>query len=231
MKILTIIATYNEKENISSIIEEILKQDASIDILVVDDNSPDGTGEIVEQLAKENRRINFIHREGKLGLGSANVTGMRFAIEGDYDFVITIDADFSHNPDYISRFLKRVDDFDLIVCSRYVEGGGTRDWSLIRKINSKVAQILWRFILAIKTRDCCSGFKCYRVSMLKEIDLENLLSSGFAFQGELLLKCQRIGARIFEVPIVFVDRERGRSKMSLKEILETLKVIFKLRFK
>ncbi|HUT37134.1 MAG TPA: polyprenol monophosphomannose synthase [Planctomycetota bacterium] len=229
---LIVLATYNERENLRPLIEEILGLGIpDLDILVVDDHSPDGTGQIADELAAAHANIRVLHRAGKLGLGTAHVAAMRHAIEQGYDFVATMDADFSHPPRYLPDILARAGDCDLVIGSRYVPGGGVRDWGRLRRLMSWGANAYVRLLLGLKPRDCSGAYKCYRVATLRRVDLDGIVAKGYAFQEEITWRMQLAGARIAEVPIVFENRRLGRTKMSLREIAGLFTTVLRLRWR
>ena len=230
MKALAILATYNERENIADLIEAILKQDDRLDVLVIDDNSPDGTGRIVDEIAEQSRRVSIIHREGKLGLGTASVRGLQSAIERGYDFAIVMDADFSHDPERLPAIIEKTARYDLVIGSRYIEGGGVVDWGLLRIITSSLTNVGSRLLLRIPAHDVTGAYRAYRVSLLKELGLDRVQSRGYSFQEEMAMLCARAGWRMTEVPITFVNRERGESKVSSREILSSLFMLARLAF-
>lgn len=229
MKALIIIPTYNESENVEKIISAALSQDKSVDVLVVDDNSPDGTADIVKGLINDNGRINILEREAKMGLGTAYVAGFRFAIENRYDLVFEMDADFSHNPDEIPNFLTAAKEFDLVLGSRYSQGVNVVNWPLKRLILSYCANLYTRIITGLPIMDSTGGFKCFRREVLESIDLDKIKSNGYAFQIEMTYKAWKKGYKIKEIPIVFVDRVEGISKMSKKIIWEAIWIVWRLR--
>jgi len=231
MKALVIIPTYNEKENISNIITAVLDQDKSIDVLIVDDNSPDGTSDIVADLKQKNKRINLITRSGKLGLGSAYVTGFKWAIEQKYDYIFEMDADFSHDPIVLPEMLETIKDYDLVIGSRYIKGINVVNWPLMRLILSYGASKYVRFITCMPINDPTGGFKCFRREVLETIDLDGILSDGYSFQVEMNYRTWLKKFRIKEIPIVFTDRRSGQSKMSKKIVREAIYMVWKLRFK
>src|SRR5215472_15646801 len=186
MKTLIIIPTYNEYENIPPLLEAIFSYVPQTDILIVDDNSPDGTGELVDKMALADNRIHVIHRVGKLGLGTAYVTGFKYAIAHDYDAAFEMDADFSHDPQYLPDFLTAIEHADLVIGSRYIPGGATPNWSMIRRFISGGGNIFARFMLGIPVHDCTAGYRCYRRQVLESIDLDSIQSQGYAFQIELV---------------------------------------------
>ena len=230
-KTLVTIGTYNEKENLANLVAAILNLDEEIDVLVVDDNSPDGTGAIADELAAEHPEVHVMHREGKLGLGTAHIAGMRFSIEKDYAHVLTMDADFSHHPKYLPDLIHGMETHDLVMGSRYIEGGGVVGWGLKRKLMSWCANFLTRTVLRLKARDCSGGFKCYKVETLKKLDLDDIFSVGYSFQEEMVYRCQKAGFSIGESPIVFEDRTAGTSKATFREVLGVLGMTFGLRLK
>jgi dolichol-phosphate mannosyltransferase len=225
-----IIPTYNEASNIAQIIREVLQQDERIDVLVVDDNSPDGTGEVADKLADNEPRVNVIHREGKLGLGTAYLDGFRWALERDYDYVFEMDADFSHNPKHLPEFLAAIADADLVLGSRYLHRRVTVvNWPMTRLMLSYGANIYAKLITGHRLYDATGGFKCFRRRVLEAIDLERVRSNGYAFQIEMSFRAKRKGFKIVEIPIVFVDRTDGESKMSGKIVREAVWMVWRLR--
>lgn len=223
---LVIIPTYNEKENIREIVNTILGLRLKLDVLVVDDNSPDGTGKILDSLAEEKKNLFVMHRSGKMGLGSAYKEGFRFAFKNGYDFVITMDADFSHNPQDLPTMVDKIKLCDIVVGSRYVPGGGIRNWPLYRLILSGTANKVAKFMIGIDANDFTSGFQCFRTGILKRVDLDNMRSDGYSFLSELKYLLARDGGRINEIPIIFEDRKHGASKLSKRTILEAIAVVF-----
>jgi len=228
---LVVIPTYDEADNIQKIIPEILATDPSVEVLVVDDNSPDGTGGLVAAMMTSNHRIHLIRREQKMGLGTAYVRGFKYAIEHGYDYVFEMDADFSHDPKEIPNFLKKIQDYDLVIGSRYTNGVAVVNWPMKRLLLSYFANIYTRIVTGMPVRDATGGFKCYRVEILKHIDLDEIHSNGYAFQIEIDFKVWKKGFRVVEMPIIFVDRRVGVSKMSKKIIYEAFFMVWKLRFK
>ena len=229
-KALVVMPTYNESENISRIIPEVLNQSPQIDILIVDDNSPDGTAQLVEKLQKENgNRIHVLKRPQKMGLGTAYVAGFRFALEEDYDYIFEMDADFSHSPDVLPRFLEAVQDADLVLGSRYITGVNVINWPLRRLLLSYGASFYTRLITGMPVKDPTGGFKCFRRGVLESIDLDKIQSNGYSFQIEMSFRAWRKGFRIVEIPIVFTDRVGGKSKMSPQIVREAIWVVWKLK--
>ncbi len=228
---LVIIPTYNERENLGPISAAVLKADARVDILVVDDNSPDGTGQFADELAAKEPRIKVLHREKKQGLGRAYLHAFRWALQHEYQYVIEMDADFSHDPRYLPGLIDTaVSGADIALGSRYVAGGGTVNWGVSRQILSQGGSLYARTILGVKVRDLTGGFKCFNRRVLEAIDLDAVQSSGYAFQIELTYRALKKGFTVKEVPIVFEDRRVGQSKMSRKIFLEAITMVWKLRF-
>ena len=232
-KTLVMTATYNEIENLPKLVDEILVQLPDCDVLVVDDNSPDGTGDWVRQRAQEDSRVHGLHRAGKQGLGTAILAGMRYAIEQGYDYVVNMDADFSHPPRYLPALVAGMESnddapMDVMIGSRYVPGGGIEGWPLRRHLMSKCVNLYARWLMWLSPKDCSGGLRCYRTSKLAELDFDAVRSRGYAFQEEILWRLRRVGVRFGETPIVFVDRELGQSKISSREAIEALWVIFSL---
>lgn len=228
---LVVIPTYNERANIQRIITAVLAQDERLDLLVVDDGSPDGTGEIVDSIAASNPKVHAIHRAGKLGLGTAYLAGFKWALEQNYDFVFEMDADFSHDPVHLPQFLAAIRDADLVLGSRYRKGKVTVvNWPMSRLMLSYGANLYARVVTGLPLDDCTGGFKCFRRSVLEAIDLDSVRSNGYAFQIEMSFRAWQNGFRIVEIPIVFVDRTEGESKMSKKIIREAVWMVWRLRW-
>jgi dolichol-phosphate mannosyltransferase len=231
LKALIIVPTYNEKENIEGIIDAVLAQGDDIDILIVDDNSPDGTGKIIDRLAASETRIHVIHRETKLGLGSAYIAGFKWALANtDTRFVFEMDADFSHDPNAIPELLEAMKDHDLVLGSRYLHGITVINWPLSRLILSYGANVYTRIITGLPLKDSTGGFKCFRRETLEQLPLDTIRSDGYSFQIEMNFFCWKKGFRIVEIPIIFTDRRVGISKMSRKIILEAMFMVWRLRF-
>ena len=228
---LVIIPTYNERENIRRIIEQILEQDPRLDVLVVDDGSPDGTGRIVDDLAATDPRVQALHRERKLGLGTAYLAGFRWALAREYAYVFEMDADFSHDPAHLPQFLAAIQDADLVLGSRYRFGKVTVvNWPITRLILSYSANIYARLVTGLQLYDATGGFKCFRREVLEAIDLSDVRSNGYAFQIEMSFRAWKRGFRIAEIPIVFVDRTEGESKMSKRIVREAVWMVWRLRW-
>jgi dolichol-phosphate mannosyltransferase len=228
---LVIVPTYNERFNIARLIPSILAQDASLEILVVDDGSPDGTGGIVDGIAANNPRVHAIHRESKLGLGTAYIAGFRWALERKYDLIFEMDADFSHNPERLPEFLESIKDADLVLGSRY-QGGRVNvvNWPMSRLFLSYAANIYARAITGLPVSDTTGGFKCFRRNVLESIDLSSVKSNGYAFQIEMSYRVWKHGFRLVEIPIIFVDRTEGVSKMSKRIMREAVWMVWRLRW-
>ncbi|MFH0930930.1 MAG: polyprenol monophosphomannose synthase, partial [Candidatus Zixiibacteriota bacterium] len=220
MKTLVIIPTYNEKENIGKIIPLVLKQDPDIEVLVVDDNSPDGTGKIVEEIISTNRRVKLIRRVKKSGLGTAYLAGFQYALQNGYDYIFEMDSDFSHDPAYIPYFLSAIREADLVLGSRYIKGVNVVNWPISRLILSYYANVYARWVTGLPVKDSTGGFKCFKREVLENIGLDRIHSNGYAFQIEMSFRAWKKGFKIKEIPIIFVDRREGESKMSKKIIRE-----------
>ncbi len=230
MKTLIIIPTYNEIDNLRPLVEEIFSYAPETDMLIVDDNSPDGTGKLADEIHLENPRVNILHRPGKQGLGTAYIAGFKYAIEHGYDAAFEMDADFSHDPRYLPDFLKAIENADLVIGSRYISGGDTPNWSFLRRLISGGGNIFARFMLGIPVHDCTAGYRCYRREVLESIDLDTIQSQGYAFQVELAYRVMKQGFKIVETPIVFMDRRVGKSKMSRKIVIEGFTYVLEARF-
>jgi len=228
MKTLIIIPTYNEIENIEQLLEQVLAKSETIEVLVIDDNSPDGTALRVKFMQSSELRIHLLERPGKMGLGSAYVTGFKYALEQGYDYIMEMDADFSHNPEDIPRFLETVKKYDLVIGSRYCDGVNIIHWPIKRLLISYFASKYVRTITRMPVKDPTSGFKCFRRKVLESIDLDKILSDGYAFQIEMNFKAWVKGFRIKEIPIVFTERLNGVSKMSRKIVWEAAWMVWRL---
>lgn len=233
MPSLVVLPTYNERENLEPMAAAILSQAADFEILVVDDNSPDGTGHIADRLAaiSTEQRVHVLHRAGKRGLGTAYLAGFEWALRRGYEYVFEMDCDFSHEPADLVRLRQALaaGRGDVAVGSRWVAGGGTRNWSLLRKLISRGGSLYARTVLGVPVDDLTSGFKCFSRRVLEQIDLGSIGSNGYAFQVELNYRCHRLGFRIVQVPIVFVDRRVGKSKMGAHIVVEAMLVVLRLR--
>jgi len=228
---LVIVPTYNERFNIARLIPAILAQDPSLEVLVVDDASPDGTGDVVDGIAANNTRVNIIHRSGKLGLGTAYIAGFRWALERRYDLVFEMDADFSHNPERLPEFLATIREADVVLGSRYQNGHvNVVNWPMSRLFLSYAANIYARAVTGLPIFDTTGGFKCFRRNVLESIDLNSVKSNGYAFQIEMSYRAWKRGFRLVEIPIIFVDRTEGESKMSKKIVREAIWMVWRLRW-
>lgn len=227
---LVVIPTYNEAPNIPNLVPQILAQDPRIEVLIVDDNSPDGTGRIADGLARDNPRVHALHREGKRGLGTAYIAGFRWALERGYDYLFEMDADFSHDPAHLKEFLKVIRDADLVLGSRYLGGKVTVvNWPITRLMLSYCANIYARWLTGLRIWDLTGGFKCFRRRVLEAIDLSRIHSNGYAFQIEMSVRAWRKGFTLREIPIVFVDRTEGHSKMNKAIVREAVWMVPRLR--
>lgn len=227
---LVIIPTYNECDNVGPITRAVLEAEPRVDILVVDDNSPDGTGQLADELAKAEPRIRVLHREKKQGLGRAYLHAFSWGLEQGYQYLIEMDADFSHDPKYLPKLLDEAEaGADLVLGSRYVPGGGTVNWGPGRKAISRGGSLYARSILGVRVRDLTGGFKCFNRRVLEAIDLAAVKSTGYAFQIELTYRTLKAGFKVKEIPIVFEDRRVGQSKMSRKIFVEALTMVWKLK--
>jgi dolichol-phosphate mannosyltransferase len=229
LKAIVVIPTYNERDNIVRLAGEILRQHPSLQILFVDDNSPDGTGALADELAADEERITVMHRAGKLGLGSAYREGFKVALRMGADYLIEMDADFSHDPSILPVFLETAQKCDLVVGSRYLNGVSVVNWPIRRLILSYFASVYTRFVTGLRIMDCTSGFKCFRRTVIESIDLDSIKSDGYSFQIEMNYRCMEKGFRIVEVPIIFIDRHAGTSKMSKKIVREAVLMVWKLK--
>jgi dolichol-phosphate mannosyltransferase len=227
---LVVLPTYNEVDNLDPIVAAICRTTTRCDILVVDDNSPDGTGALADELARANPRVKVLHRAAKEGLGRAYLAGFDRALSAGYQFIIEMDADFSHDPKYLHPLLEAAQDADLVLGSRYIQGGGVENWGLIRKLVSRGGSFYARTILGAPVHDLTGGFKCFRRETLLALDLATVRSGGYSFQIELTYRASSLGFRVVEIPIVFVDRRVGKSKMSRQIFLEAILMVWKLRF-
>ena len=229
-KALVVIPTYNEAPNLPSIVPQVLERDARLEVLVIDDNSQDGTGQIADKLAQESPRVHVIHRPGKLGLGTAYIAGFKWALERDYDYIFEMDADFSHDPKHLKEFLKAIKNADVVIGSRYLQGRVTVvNWPMGRLMLSYLANIYARWITGLHIWDLTAGFKCFRRSVLEGIDLSAVRSNGYAFQIEMSFRAWRKRFKLVEIPIVFEDRTEGQSKMSKAIVREAIWMVPRLR--
>jgi dolichol-phosphate mannosyltransferase len=228
---LVVVPTYNERDNIGRLIGEILEQDYTLDVLVIDDSSPDGTAGVVRELVARNPRVHLMERPGKMGLGTAYIAGFRWALERGYAYIFEMDADFSHDPKHLPELLRAIQTADLVVGSRYLNGRLTVvNWPITRLFLSYAANVYARAITGLKIYDATAGFKCFRRKVLEAIDLTEVKSSGYAFQIEMHFRVWKRGFRIVEIPIVFYDRTEGESKMSKKIVREAVWMVWRLRW-
>jgi dolichol-phosphate mannosyltransferase len=245
-KTLVMTATYNEIENLPRLVEEIFHYAPQVHFLAIDDNSPDGTGRWCDERATSDPRILCLHRSGKLGLGTAIIAGMKYAIEHGYDYVLNMDADFSHHPRYLPAMIAGMEanpeprasatgvspnaspPIDVMIGSRYIPGGGTESWPLKRKLMSRAVNLYARWLLWLKPKDVSGGYRCYRVSQLADLPFDQIRSRGYSFQEEVLWLLRRRGARFGETPIIFADRERGQSKINRGEAWAAMRIILQL---
>lgn len=229
-----IIPTYNEKENIVALVKQILNLPLEVGVIIVDDNSPDGTGQLADDLAQQNPRVSVIHRPGKMGLGTAYIAGFKKGLAEGVERLITMDADFSHNPVYIPDLVALAEHYHITIGSRYVPEGGVRNWDLRRRFLSWGANTFARTALNLKANDCTAGFRCYHRDVLLNIELDKIFSSGYSFLVEMIFKCQRKGFTVGEIPIIFTNRTHGSSKISQREIYKAMYTVLRLslsRFK
>lgn len=228
---LVIIPTYNERDNVPRLVPMVLAQDSRLEILIVDDASPDGTGALADAIAAEDPRVHVLHRAGKLGLGTAYLDGFRWGIAGQYDWMFEMDADFSHDPSHLPQFIESLDEYDVVLGSRYLDGRVTVvNWPMTRLLLSYFANVYARIVTGLPVADATGGYKAFRRPVLEAIDLSRVESEGYAFQIEMSFRAWRRGFRIGEVPIVFVDRTLGESKMSKRIVREAVWKVWKLRF-
>jgi dolichol-phosphate mannosyltransferase len=231
-KILIIIPTYNEKDNLELFVQKVVSLSKDFHLLIIDDNSPDGTGQIADQLAQEHEQINVIYRPKKMGLGTAYIEGFNFALKNNYDLIFEIDADFSHDPADIPRFIEEIENgADLVIGSRYKNGISVVNWPLSRLIISLTANKFAIFLAGLSLTDTTSGFKCFRREVLEKINLERIRSNGYAFQIEINFYVHKLGFKIKEIPIIFVERSEGKSKMTKRIIWETFFLVWQLWWK
>ncbi len=228
-RVLVIIPTYQERENIRRLVPRVLEQAAQVDILVVDDNSPDGTAVLAERLAEATPRVHLLKRARKLGLGTAYLAGFRFALEQGYDLALEMDADFSHDPREIPRFIEAAAEADLIIGSRYIRRGRTQNWPLRRRLLSQCGNLYAHLITGMSVRDATSGYRCFRRTLLERLDFDRIASNGYVFQIEIAYRVWKLGMRIREIPIVFADRRAGRSKLDRHIVYEALWGLWRLR--
>jgi dolichol-phosphate mannosyltransferase len=230
-RVLVVIPTYNEIKNLPRIVPEVLRQDPRIEVLVVDDGSPDGTGELADRMGEEDSRIHCLHRTAKAGLGKAYLAGFRWALERDYAFIFEMDADFSHDPKYLPDFLAAIEDADLVIGSRYKTGVNVINWPMSRLLLSYGANRYAHWITGLPLTDSTGGFKCFRRSVLESLELNRVQSNGYSFQIEMSFRAWKRGFRLKEIPIVFVDRVEGQSKMNKRIVREAIWMVWWLRLR
>jgi len=230
-KKLIIIPTYNELENLTKLLPEVLSKDEGLEVLVVDDNSPDGTADFVENESKKNIRVHLIRRSSKQGLGTAYIEGFKYALQNEYQLIFEMDADFSHDPDEIPRFIEEINTADVVLGSRYINGVNVINWPMRRLLLSWFANWYTRIITGLPVHDATGGFKCFKREVLEAIDFDKVKSNGYAFQIEMNYKAWKKGFKLKEIPIIFMDRVKGNSKMSKKIVREAITMVWKLRFK
>ncbi|MBE9537035.1 MAG: polyprenol monophosphomannose synthase [Proteobacteria bacterium] len=229
MKVMVVIPTYNERDNIERLTDDIIALDVDAGILIVDDNSPDGTGDIADEIAKRHKEVHVLHREGKQGLGSAYRAGFKYALGTKAEYIVQMDADFSHNPASIIDFLAMAKEADVVVGSRYLNGVSVVNWPIRRLMLSYFANMYTRVITGLKITDCTGGFKCFNRKVLEAIDLDSIRSDGYSFQIEMNHRATELGFAIAEIPIIFIDRHAGSSKMSKKIVREAVLMVWRLR--
>ncbi len=227
-RVLVSLATYNERDNLTPLIKEIQLHAPTADILIIDDNSPDGTGQLADELAAADAHVHVLHRAGKLGLGTAILAGMRYAMDHNYDLLINMDADFSHHPRYLPALLAGMDQHDVMIGSRYIPGGGAMNWPLSRRLMSRGVNTVARLLMRLPAHDTSGAFRCYRVDLLRRANLDHLLSRGYSFQQEILYRCRLAGARMGETPILFENRRAGSSKVNPHEAARSMAVILRV---
>jgi len=233
-RVVIAIATYNEIENLPRLVYELRELTPWADILVIDDNSPDGTGDWCDEFREIDPQLSCLHREGKAGLGSATYAGMQYAIENDYEYILTMDADFSHAPEHAPALIKGLDEsdeIDVMIGSRYAPGGGVVGWPFYRRLMSRTINLYARTMLGLTSKDCSGAFRCYRTANLKELDFTSMRSSGYSYLEEILWRLKRTGATFDERPIIFVDREFGKTKINLREAVSAVLIIARLGVK
>jgi dolichol-phosphate mannosyltransferase len=229
MRTAVVLPTYNERENLANLVTQLLASSVEADVVVVDDNSPDGTGRLADDLAARDVRVHVIHRPGKLGLGTAYIAGFQYALAAGAEHVVTMDADFSHHPRYVPAVVALTERYHVGIGSRYVPGGGvSQDWGTRRRVLSQGANLFARTALGLKARDCTAGFRCYRREVLQSIELERIFSNGYSFLIEMMYRCQRLGYTFGETPILFENRQQGASKISQWEIYRAMLTVVRL---
>jgi dolichol-phosphate mannosyltransferase len=221
-RILVSLATYNERDNLAPLLAEVQKALPAAEVLVIDDNSPDGTGRLADELAAHNPRLHVLHRAGKQGLGTAILTAMHYAMDHDFDYHVNMDADFSHHPRYLPALLAGMERCDVMIGSRYVPGGGSEGWPLRRRLISRSVNAMVALLMRLPAHDCSGAYRCYRVSKLRQVRLDRIFSRGYAFQQEVLYRCRKAGCKFAETPILFANRRAGESKVNWYEAVRSL---------
>jgi dolichol-phosphate mannosyltransferase len=222
------VATYNERDNLAPLVREIRQALPAADVLVIDDNSPDGTGELADRLGVDDPHVRVMHRAGKLGLGTAILAAMRYAMDEGYDYLVNMDADFSHHPRYLPALAAGMGRYDVMIGSRYVKGGGTENWPLSRRLMSRAVGLVARLLMRLPAKDTSGAYRCYRVSKLRKAELNKVRSRGYSFQQEVLYRCRKAGCKIGETPIIFENRRAGASKVNPKEAARSMAMILLL---
>ena len=228
MRSIVVIPTYNEIQNIDALLEALLGLEAKVDVLVVDDGSPDGTGARLDEWSRKTARVRAFHRPKKMGRGTADIAGFTLALAEGYEAVLEMDADFSHSPSYVPALIDKARDFDLVIGSRYIATGGTKGWGWHRRVLSKSANLFARGLLGLNVNDCTAGFRCFRADALRKIDFTGILAEGYSFQVEMLFRILKSGGRVAEVPIIFEERRHGRSKISRTEVFRAVGTVLRL---
>jgi dolichol-phosphate mannosyltransferase len=228
LNVYVIVPTYNERENVVTLVEQLLALPVEPNVVIVDDNSPDGTGTLADELARNSSRVKVIHREAKLGLGTAYIAGFKYGLQQQADRLITMDADFSHDPAYIPALVDLSNHYHITIGSRYVPQGGVVNWGWQRRFLSWAANHFAKFVLGLDANDCTAGFRCYHREVLQSIDLDQIFSDGYSFLVEMLFKSQRVGFTVGEIPIIFANRVRGQSKISQNEIFKAMYTVGRL---
>lgn len=228
MKAVVVVPTYNERQNIDALLEALLALPGGLHVLVVDDGSPDGTGTRVDEWVAREPRVGVIHRPRKMGLGTAYIAGFSRGLADGFEALIEMDADFSHRPAYVPELIAKAGEFDLVIGSRYIPGGGTSGWGLHRRLLSQGANVFARGMLGLKVRDCTAGFRCYTAAALRRIDFTGVLAEGYSFQVEMLVRILKGGGRVAEIPIIFEERRHGRSKISRAEVFKAIGTVIRL---
>lgn len=229
MDVAIILPTYNERENLVALVGQLLALELNLEIIVVDDNSPDGTGQLADEMAQRDARVHVIHRAGKLGLGTAYIAGFKYALARGAERIVTMDADFSHHPRYVPAVVALAEHYDVGIGSRYVPGGGVGEtWGVHRRWLSRGANLFARTLLGLKAHDCTAGFRCYRREVLQSVELDRIFSNGYSFLIELMFRCQRLGYTFGETPILFENRRQGSSKISQMEIYKAMLTVLRL---